>query len=137
MKGDGMKRAVETFAREALFGSRLFPTVRDAYQRVFDREKLASRKQMLDFYAGFMSRGDLVFDVGANVGEYSDLFLALGARVVAVEPNPACCKRLKMVANRGSLVIENCAVGDAEGNASMHICSEHGLSTLSNEWYET
>ena len=133
-----MRRAVERFAREALFGSRLFPAVRNVYQRVFDREKLASRKQMLDFYAGFMSRGDLVFDIGANVGEYSDTFLELGARVVAIEPNPVCCQRLKMVAKRGSnLVIENCAVGDLEGTASMHICSDSGLSTLSSEWYQT
>jgi FkbM family methyltransferase len=131
-----MKLAVERRARALLFGSRLFPAVRSAYQRVFDREKLAARKQKLDFYAGFMTRGDLVFDVGANVGEYSDMFLALGARVVAIEPNPACCEKLRSVANRGNLVIENCAIGDAEGIASMHIFSEHGLSTLSNEWYQ-
>jgi FkbM family methyltransferase len=136
-KGEGMKNSAEKYAREQLFGSRLFPTVRNAYQFVFDREKLASRRRMLDFYAGFISRGDLVFDVGANVGEYSDAFLALRARVVAVEPNPACCERLKMVAKRGSLLIENCAIGNAEGTASMHICSAPGLSTLSNEWYET
>jgi FkbM family methyltransferase len=135
-KREGMKPAVEKFARELLFGSRLFPAVRSAYQRVFDREKLAARKQKLDVYAGFMTRGDLVFDVGANVGEYSDMFLALGARVVAIEPNPACCERLKLVAKRGNIAIENCAVGDADGIASMHIFSDHGLSTLSNEWYQ-
>jgi FkbM family methyltransferase len=135
-KREGMKLAVEGVARELLFGSHLFPAVRNAYQRVFDREKLASRKQRLDFYAEFMSRGDLVFDVGANVGEYSDNFLALGARVVAIEPNAACCKRLKLLTKRGNLVIENCAIGDAEGTASMHICSDTGLSTLSNEWYQ-
>ena len=136
-KSEGMKKSAAKYAREQLFGSRLFPTVRTAYQFVFDREKLASRRRMLDFYAGFMSRGDLVFDVGANFGEYSDAFLALGARVIAVEPNPVCCKRLKMVAKRGDLFIENCAVGSAVGTASMHICSDPGLSTLSDQWYET
>ena len=135
-KREGMKLAMEGVARELLFGSRLFPAARNAYQRVFDRQKLASRKQRLDFYAGFVSRGDLVFDVGANVGEYSDNFLALGARVVAIEPNPACCERLKLLTKRGNLAIENCAVGDAEGTASMRICSDTGLSTLSNEWYQ-
>ncbi len=135
-KGEGLKKAVEKSARELLFGSGFFPTIRNAYQLVFDREKLASRKQILDFYARFISHGDLVFDVGANVGEYSDLFLALGAHVVAIEPNPACCERLKMVAKRGKLAIENCAVGDAEGSASMHICSDPGLSTLSDKWYQ-
>lgn len=132
-----MKRAVEKFAREAMFGSRLFPTVRNAYQCIFDRQKLAARRKTLDLYAEFISRGDLVFDVGANVGEYSDTFLALGARVVAIEPNPACCRRLKIVAGRGGLVIENCAVGDSEGTASLNICSDPALSTLSSQWYET
>ncbi len=136
-KGGGLKRVVEKSARELLFGSRLFPIVRSAYQHVFDRGKFASRKRMLDFYAGFISRGDLVFDVGANIGEYSDAFLALGGRVIAIEPNPACCERLSMMARRGNLVVENCAVGDAEGTARLRICSEPGLSTLSNEWYET
>lgn len=136
MNVSSTKRVVERFARKLTFGSPRFPAVRDAYQKVFDREKLASRRQMLDFYSGFMSRGDLVFDVGANVGEYSDTFLALGARVVAMEPNPACCEKLRMVAKRGDLTIENCAVGDTEGTASMQICSEPGLSTLSSEWYQ-
>jgi FkbM family methyltransferase len=134
---EGMKDGAVKYAREQLFGSRLFPTARNVYQYIFDREKLASRRNMLDFYSGFVSKGDLVFDVGANFGEYSDAFLALGAHVVAIEPNAACCERLKKIAKRGSLVIENCALGRADGQASMHICSQPGLSTLSNEWYET
>lgn len=133
----GLKRAVERSAREALFGSPLFPSIRSAYQYVFDRRKLASRARTLDFYAGMISAGDLVFDIGANSGEYSDAFLALGARVVAVEPNPACCERLRLVGKRrGSLYVENCAIGRAEGSATMHLSSDFGLSTLSDEWYE-
>jgi len=133
----GLKRAAERSIRESMLGSRMFPAVRDAYQICFDRTKFASRKQALDFYARFISRGDLVFDVGANEGEYSDLFLALGAQVVAIEPNPACRERLRMVARRrGNLLIEDCAVGDSEGAAVLRIGSASQLSTLSNEWYE-
>ena len=130
------KKSMEKSARELLSGSRLFPVLRDAYQTVFDREKLAARKAMLNFYSGFLSPGDVVFDVGANVGYYADTFLALGAHVVAVEPNPALCGRLKQIAQRSNLVIENCALGDKEGTAFFHVCSDPGLSTLSNEWYE-
>jgi FkbM family methyltransferase len=119
-----------------LFGSPAFPIVRDVYQRVFDRQKRASRERMLDLYAGFISKGDLVYDVGANTGEYSDKFLALGASVVAIEPNPVCCEVLRKLSNRGNCVIENCAVGAEKGTASMNICSESGLSTLSAEWYQ-
>jgi FkbM family methyltransferase len=41
------------------------------------------------FYLCFLRRGDLAFDIGANVGQRTEMFLAAGARVVAVEPLPA------------------------------------------------
>jgi FkbM family methyltransferase len=131
------KKSLEKSAREVLFGSRLFPAARDVYQSVFDRDKLATRKRMLEFYAGFISRGDLVFDVGANIGVYSDAFQTLGARVVAIEPNPVCCERLELIAKRSDLIIENCAVGSEQGAATMNVCSDPTLSTLSSEWYES
>jgi FkbM family methyltransferase len=137
MASTGAKKALEQSAREMLLSSPLFPTVRNAYQFVFDREKLAYRRKMLDLYAGFMSRGDLVFDIGAYEGIYSDFFLTLGTRVVAVEPNPCFRGTLEQMAKRSDLIIESCAVGRDEGVASFHICREPGLSTLSNEWYET
>jgi predicted RNA methylase len=43
-----------------------------------------------EFYSQFVSSGDLVFDVGANVGNRSKIFSRLGARVIAFEPQPAC-----------------------------------------------
>ena len=45
---------------------------------------------MRDFYADYIHRGDLVFDVGANVGIYSEIFTELGANVIAIEPKPYC-----------------------------------------------
>ncbi|MFM8635698.1 MAG: hypothetical protein ACKOEX_12970, partial [Planctomycetia bacterium] len=41
------------------------------------------------------SYGDLVFDVGANVGNKAAQFLARGARVVWFEPPPAGGVRLR------------------------------------------
>src|SRR5580704_1667555 len=131
------KKSLEKSARGALFGSRLFHAARNAYQSVFDRDKLATRKRMLEFYAGCISRGDPVFDVGANIGVYSDAFQTLGARVVAIEPNPICCERLELIAKRSDLMIENCAVGSEPGVATMNVCSDPTLSTLSSEWYES
>ncbi len=52
------------------------------------------RADMLRFYGSFMGEGDQVFDVGANVGGRTEIFLALGATVVAVEPQPECLRRL-------------------------------------------
>ena len=45
-------------------------------------------------YSRFVQRGDLVFDVGAHVGDRVASFRRLGARVVAIEPQPALVKVL-------------------------------------------
>ena len=48
-------------------------------------------------YARFLRAGDLAFDIGAHVGDRVSSFRRLGARVVALEPQPArravlgCC----------------------------------------------
>jgi FkbM family methyltransferase len=46
-----------------------------------------------DFYRKLLvglRRDDLIFDIGANKGEKTDVFLKLGARVLAVEPDDTC-----------------------------------------------
>ena len=52
-------------------------------------------QKKLKFYSQFIKKGDLVFDVGANLGNRTKIFLKLGARVVAIEPQPFCMSRLK------------------------------------------
>ena len=51
-----------------------------------DRRRRAAMERL---YARFVQPGDLVFDVGAHVGDRVAAFRRLGARVVAVEPQPA------------------------------------------------
>jgi len=91
---------------------------------------------MLLFYRQFFANGDLVFDVGANQGEYAEIFAADGARVIAIEPNPAFRSRLEKLAKLRSIVPEFCAVGDSEGSATLNVCSEPGYSTLQPELIE-
>src|ERR1700678_2497716 len=72
--------------------------IRDAYWAIGHRERLQSRQQELHFYASVLAgfeKSDLIFDIGANEGAKTDVFLRLGARVVAVEPNDACSRSLK------------------------------------------
>jgi FkbM family methyltransferase len=72
--------------------------IRDAYWAMAHRERLESLRQEVHFYesviAGF-KRGGLIFDIGANQGAKTDVFLRLGARVVAVEPDDACSRSLE------------------------------------------
>ena len=51
-------------------------------------------------YGSFVRPGDLVFDIGAHVGDRVASFRRLGARVVAVEPQPAMVRALRLLYGR-------------------------------------
>lgn len=56
------------------------------------------RAALLDaFHQRFLGAGDLAFDVGAHVGDRSASFRRLGARVVAVEPQPRLRRALRLL----------------------------------------
>jgi FkbM family methyltransferase len=77
-------------------------------------------------YGGFVRRGDLVFDIGAHVGDRVASFRRLGARVVAVEPQPAMVKALRLFyGRRVDIAIEAVAVGHVAGAASMMINADN------------
>ena len=65
-------------------------------------------RAMVAFYRNLVTPGDLVFDAGAHVGDRTRAFLRLGCKVVAVEPQAALARLLKLryAANRKVRVIE-------------------------------
>lgn len=83
------------------------------------------RREMLRFYRGFVSAGDLCFDIGANVGERADVFLKLGGTVVAVEPQQSCVRVLAdKYARQNRLSLVHCALGEEAGESELRICTE-------------
>jgi membrane glycosyltransferase len=84
-----------------------------------DRKRSAA---MVKLYGAFIKPGDLVFDVGAHVGDRIAAFRTLGARVVAVEPQPAVVKVLRVLYGRGrEVAIEPQAVGRSTGTVSLQL----------------
>lgn len=80
------------------------------------------RVAMDRLYARFVAAGDLVFDVGAHVGDRVAAFRRLGARVVTVEPQPALAKTLRLLYGRDSAVtIEETAVGRSAGAIALRL----------------
>src|SRR6186997_2056305 len=81
-----------------------------------------AKQRMMGFYRAFVQPGDLCFDVGAHVGSRTRVFLALGARVVAIEPQPDFMKLLRRWygANPNVTLIDD-ALGAASGQAEMRI----------------
>ncbi|HEY2245934.1 MAG TPA: FkbM family methyltransferase [Bradyrhizobium sp.] len=73
-------------------------------------------------YRRFVQPGDLVFDVGAHVGDRIASFRRLGARVVAIEPQRAMAGVLRLLYGLSrSVTIEEMAVGREQGRARLMI----------------
>lgn len=83
----------------------------------------------------FIKANSLVFDVGANVGNKTQQFLELGARVVAFEPVESCVLAL-LERFKGDKRVEivPCAVGAKCGEGDIEMGSTPNLSTLAPEW---
>src|SRR5439155_4370448 len=115
----------------------------DLYWLVADRRLLASRSTELKFYRNLlhgMKRGDLVYDVGANDGSKTDIFLRLGARVVAVEPDPhnqeVITRRfLRYRAVKKPVIVVGKALSDQNAIETMWVDTDgSALNTLSQKW---
>jgi FkbM family methyltransferase len=82
-----------------------------------------SRAEAMDrLYGQFIKPGDLVFDIGSHVGDRIASFRRLGARVVAVEPQPALARTLRVFNRfRSNVVIEAKAVGRRAGMLTLRL----------------
>ena len=85
----------------------------------------ADRHRAMDLiYAPFLRPGDLAFDIGSHVGDRTASFRRLGARVVALEPQPACRGLIaKLFFNDADVSIGAELVGAAEGSVPFHVNS--------------
>jgi FkbM family methyltransferase len=96
----------------------------------------AARAAMDRLYDQFVQPGDLVFDIGAHVGDRIASFRRLGARVVAVEPQPALVKTLKLLYGRDRTVtIEPVAIGAQGGTVTLNLNLDNPtVSTVSTDF---
>jgi FkbM family methyltransferase len=82
----------------------------------------ADRAAMDCLYRQFVQPTDLVFDIGAHVGDRIASFRRLGARVVAAEPQPALVTTLKLFYGRDRAVtIEPVAIGARTGTIALNL----------------
>ena len=118
----------------------------DLYWTMTDRRIIDDRSREVEFYRKLLQgfrKGDLVFDVGANHGYKTDIFLRLGARVVAVEPdelNQDVLKEkfLRYRLTKKPVVIVGKAVSDRNTVDKMWVDAPGSAkNTLSQKWVET
>lgn len=82
------------------------------------------RRAMDDLYRRFLRPGDLAFDIGSHVGDRIASFRRLGAAVLAVEPQPALTRLLRLLYGRDpSVAVEGVAVGERSGDVVLLVNS--------------
>jgi FkbM family methyltransferase len=91
----------------------------------------SSLREHAAFLRPFVPPGSLAFDVGAHLGTITSALLDLGARVVAVEPNPQLAA---LVRRRYRVVVEEAALGAEPGRALLRLGRNDLHSTISKEW---
>jgi FkbM family methyltransferase len=133
----GSKKISMGFIRKILdltpYGKKIKEQERQAWQEAqqqMDEELLPKRIQ---FYKQFIKLNDLVFDVGANVGNRIEAFLSCGAKVVAVEPQPSCNTLLEQKFG-ANITLEKIGLSNEPGELDMHLATDSTVSTFNTEF---
>lgn len=94
------------------------------------------QRRLRRLYGQFVKPGDLVFDIGAHVGNRARAFAALGCRVVALEPQPDFARLLRAFFSRSSqVVVVESAVAAAAGRGSLALSERTPtVTTLATDW---
>jgi FkbM family methyltransferase len=123
---------------ELLWVSGLHAPARSLYSATLGRQAASARQKMTDFYRNVIQSGQLVFDIGANVGVLSSIFAALGARVVALEPNADCVRHIQLSYSSKHIEVIQAAAGAKNGLVILNVSDERDVrSTVSDDWLKT
>ena len=94
-----------------------------------------SEKEQSRFYKQFITKNDLVYDVGCNIGSRTKIFLNLGAKVVGFEPQVDLCNFLDAHLKRNkNFTLEKTALGSTSDIKEIKISDAHVLSSMSDRW---
>lgn len=84
-------------------------------------------------YARFVRPGDLAFDIGSHVGDRIGAFRRLGAKVVALEPQPDCARIVRAIySSDDNVTLVEAACGPTPGTLTLHINSANPTVTTAS-----
>ncbi|WP_207496992.1 FkbM family methyltransferase [Aridibaculum aurantiacum] len=98
-----------------------------------DRKHAAIAKRQIDFYKNLVMPNDLCFDIGANIGSKTKVFLQLQARVVAVEPQRNCTEILAALYGNKATVLQKGA-GAKNEVKEFFVANHSELSSFNEDW---
>jgi FkbM family methyltransferase len=95
----------------------------------------AARNAAMDaLYGRFLKPRDLAFDIGSHVGDRISSFRRLGARVVALEPQPGPARAIRLIHGRDpDVTLIEAACGDSEGSLTLRINSANPTVSTASE----
>jgi FkbM family methyltransferase len=108
-------------------------------QRIFPylpEENSETIRKRQNFYSSFVGRNDLVFDVGANIGNRIRPLINLGAKIVAIEPQVQCQRILQKKFNNSIIIVKE-GLGAKEEVKDFFIADSHTISSFSTDWIES
>lgn len=87
----------------------------------------------LIFYSQIIKPGDIVFDIGANLGNRTEVFLKIGAKVLCVEPNIRLVK--KLINKFGfKIIVEQAGVGAKPELLNLNVGTSSTISSFSEHF---
>jgi len=98
---------------------------------------LKRKHKSINFYKQYIKAGDLCFDIGANVGLRTEIFLDLKAKVISVEPVEESYSKLKekFNSNKNSTIL-TVAIGSKSETKDIFISNHLEVCTLSEQFIE-
>jgi len=94
------------------------------------------KEKYTELVRNFIEEGDLVFDVGAHIGNKTESYLSCGANVICFEPQKKCLKILheKFDTNENIIIIDK-GLSSKDGYIDFFQCNRaNTISTCSKEW---
>ncbi len=94
------------------------------------------QRRIRRLYRELVSRGDLVFDIGAHAGNHVRALTAIGCGVIAIEPQPDFARILRLLfGRRRGVTILEMGVSDRAGLAQLSISDRTPtVTSLASDW---
>jgi len=128
-----MNRSVQD-QLQAVMGDPQYAVLRRSFEIYYGNPERDAAMDAL--YGTFVRPGELAFDIGSHVGDRIGAFRRLGARVVAVEPQPECLAAIRVLyGDDADVTVVEAACGRERGQLTLHINSANPtVSTASGEF---
>jgi FkbM family methyltransferase len=93
-----------------------------------------ARQRVMDLlYGRFVKTGELAFDIGSHVGDRIASFRRLGARVLALEPQPLCARAIRAIyAGDGGVTVLEAACAERPGRVTLRVNSANPTVTTAS-----